>query len=52
MLLFVALGAAGEDARPERLHASTTHGVLRMDVYGFKGRVPGPLNEERRLAHG
>lgn len=36
--LFVALGAAGEHPAVERLHASTTHGVLRMDVYGFGGR--------------
>jgi 4,5-DOPA dioxygenase extradiol len=35
--LFVALGAAGADPRPERLHASTTHAVLRMDVYAFGG---------------
>ncbi len=35
--LFVALGAAGEGARVERLHASATHGVLRMDVYRFSG---------------
>jgi 4,5-DOPA dioxygenase extradiol len=35
--LFVALGAAGEDSRPQRLHASTTHAVLRMDVYAFGG---------------
>lgn len=32
--LFVALGAGGStDVR--HLHASTTHGILRMDVYGF-----------------
>jgi 4,5-DOPA dioxygenase extradiol len=37
--LFVALGAAGEAAVVERLHASTTHGVLRMDVYAFGGSV-------------
>jgi 4,5-DOPA dioxygenase extradiol len=36
--LFVALGAGGENARSERLHASVTHGVLRMDVYAFGGR--------------
>jgi 4,5-DOPA dioxygenase extradiol len=36
--LFVALGAAGEGARAERLHSSTTHGVLRMDVYRFGTR--------------
>ncbi|PVM82126.1 DODA-type extradiol aromatic ring-opening family dioxygenase [Caulobacter endophyticus] len=33
--LYVALGAGGADPRVERLHASTTHGVLRMDVYSF-----------------
>ncbi len=33
--LYVALGAAGENARAERLHASSTYSVLRMDVYGF-----------------
>ena len=32
--LFVALGAAG-GGETRRLHASTTHGILRMDVYGF-----------------
>jgi len=31
--LFVAIGAGGEQAR--RLHTSTLHGILRMDVYGF-----------------
>lgn len=33
--LYVALGAGGPGAHVERLHASTTHGVLRMDVYSF-----------------
>ena len=33
--LYVALGAAGPGARAERLHSSTTHGVLRMDAYAF-----------------
>lgn len=33
--LFAALGAAGPDARADRLHSSTTHGVLRMDAYAF-----------------
>ncbi len=33
--LFVAMGAAGPDAKAEHLHASVTHRVLRMDVYGF-----------------
>jgi 4,5-DOPA dioxygenase extradiol len=34
--LYAALGAAGEDARAERLHASATYSVLRMDVYAFR----------------
>ncbi len=33
--LYAALGAAGENARAERLHASATYSVLRMDVYAF-----------------
>lgn len=33
--LFVALGAAGTNPTAERLHASTTYGVLRMDAYAF-----------------
>lgn len=33
--LFVALGAGSEPPRVERLHASVTHGVLRMDAYAF-----------------
>jgi 4,5-DOPA dioxygenase extradiol len=36
--LYVALGAAGEDAEAERLHASATYSVLRMDVYAFQAR--------------
>ncbi|MCA1855609.1 dioxygenase [Massilia oculi] len=34
--LFVALGAAGPDARATRLHASVEHGVLAMDAYAFQ----------------
>ena len=34
--LYVALGTAGEIARAERLHASSTYSVLRMDVYAFR----------------
>jgi 4,5-DOPA dioxygenase extradiol len=37
--LYVALGAAGESAQAERLHASSTYSVLRMDVYAF--HAPG-----------
>ena len=33
--LFVAMGAGGEAAKPERLHASCTYGALRMDAYAF-----------------
>jgi 4,5-DOPA dioxygenase extradiol len=33
--LYVALGAAGPEPDVERMHASATHGVLRMDVYRF-----------------
>lgn len=33
--LFVALGAAGENAPARRLHASTEYGVLRMDSFAF-----------------
>lgn len=34
--LFVALGA-GSVGRAEHLHASTTHGILRMDAFAFGG---------------
>lgn len=33
--LFVAMGAAGEGARAERLHASFEYGILAMDIYAF-----------------
>lgn len=33
--LFVALGAAGADARPERLHSGVDYHVLAMDAYAF-----------------
>lgn len=33
--LFVSLGAAGLGAPVQRLHASNTYGVLRMDAYAF-----------------
>jgi len=35
MPLFVALGAAGNAARAERVHTSTSYGVLSMDAYTF-----------------
>jgi 4,5-DOPA dioxygenase extradiol len=34
--LFVAMGAAGPDARAAQLHASFEHGVLAMDAYAFQ----------------
>lgn len=34
--LFVAMGAAGEGAQAERIHASHEYGVLAMDVYSFR----------------
>ena len=33
--LYTALGVAGAKAEAERLHASATYSVLRMDVYAF-----------------
>jgi 4,5-DOPA dioxygenase extradiol len=34
--LYAALGVAGENARAERFHASSTYSVLRMDVCAFQ----------------
>ncbi len=34
--LFVALGAAGEQSKGERLHSSEQFGALMMDIYSFK----------------
>ena len=39
--LFVAMGAAGDASRAERLHASVEYGMLRMDAYAF-GAAPNP----------
>jgi 4,5-DOPA dioxygenase extradiol len=33
--LFTALGAGGPEARAERVHSSTTYGMLAMDAYAF-----------------
>lgn len=41
--LFVALGAAGANARSQRIHKSSTYGVLRMDAFRFQS--PNPQNE-------
>ncbi len=49
--LFVALGAAGSAAQAERLHASATDGVLRMDVYAFRpARYSALVNDGRERA--
>jgi 4,5-DOPA dioxygenase extradiol len=45
--LYAALGAAGEDARAKRLHASSTYSVLRMDVYAFQA-PDGPALQPHR----
>jgi 4,5-DOPA dioxygenase extradiol len=42
--LYAALGAAEEDARAKRLHASSTYSVLRMDVYAFQAQNDPALN--------
>ena len=34
--LYAALGAAGENAHAERLHASSTYSILRMDIYASR----------------
>jgi 4,5-DOPA dioxygenase extradiol len=34
--LYVALGATGENAHAERLHASSSYSILRMDVFAFR----------------
>jgi 4,5-DOPA dioxygenase extradiol len=46
--LYVALGAAGENAQAERLHASATYSVLRMDVYAFWGADEAAQSEIAR----
>jgi 4,5-DOPA dioxygenase extradiol len=46
---YVAAGAGGEGAVPQRLHASLTYGVLAMDAYAF-GPGAGVLAQETRAA--
>ena len=43
--LYAALGAAGESARAERLHASATYSILRMDVYAFRAQGEAAQSE-------
>lgn len=47
--LFVALGAGGEEPKPSRLHASATHGVLRMDAYPFGERPDERVSARPRV---
>jgi 4,5-DOPA dioxygenase extradiol len=35
MPLFVAMGAAGGEAKATQLHSSYEYGILAMDVYAF-----------------
>jgi 4,5-DOPA dioxygenase extradiol len=44
--LYAALGAAGAQARTERLHASSTYSILRMDVYAFEAANDDAANED------
>ncbi len=37
---YVAAGAGGRDAAPQRLHASLTYGCLGMDAYAFGASAP------------
>jgi 4,5-DOPA dioxygenase extradiol len=46
---YVAAGAGGDSALPQRLHASQTYGVLAMDAYAF-GAGAGRLAQETRMA--
>jgi 4,5-DOPA dioxygenase extradiol len=34
--LFVAMGAAGPEAKATQLHSSFEHGILAMDAYAFQ----------------
>lgn len=36
--VYAALGAGGEQATAERLHTSVTYSIIRMDVFGFRGK--------------
>jgi 4,5-DOPA dioxygenase extradiol len=51
MPLYVALGAGGREAQAERLHSSSTYGVLRMDVYAFGAErtIGGPQTSATRI---
>ncbi len=48
--LYVALGAGGQNARAERLHASATYSVLRMDVYAFQDVAEPALGAAKAIA--
>jgi len=48
--LFAAMGAAGASWRAERLHASSTYGILRMDVYAFSAAAVVASDTPRETA--
>jgi 4,5-DOPA dioxygenase extradiol len=48
---YAALGAAGENARAMRLHASATYGVLRMDVYAFSADAESARSGNPEAGH-
>jgi 4,5-DOPA dioxygenase extradiol len=48
--LFAALGAAGPGFGAERLHASSTYGILRMDVYAFSAPPVAAPDHAREVA--
>ena len=51
--LYSALGAAGIQPRVERLHASSTYSILRMDVYAFQApsdAAPSDSSEAKAFA--
>lgn len=47
--LFAALGAAGDEPKAERLHASATYAILRMDAYSFGGTAPSAARHPEQV---
>jgi len=45
--IYVALGAAGENARAEQIHSSSAYAIIRMDAYAFETAGEG---ETRKVA--
>jgi 4,5-DOPA dioxygenase extradiol len=48
--LYAALGAGGANVHPERLHASATYSILRMDVYAFGGNASAGVSDRKASA--